>query len=191
MSTVSTATGPFIKASNQLPIRPLGSADWEMFRYWAEYAVKSHGQGNEGLLRIKKISEETWRAELSQTEWKYFATFDGNTIIGLGKVNRVMLRSMVHDVNIEIAQEYRGRGLGTNMLVAIKDYVANNYPGEDVVARIRINNLSSRRSAEKAGLNYTGIVERDTSENQGFMVYTSSFQARALDMNQQDLSASL
>ena len=55
------------------------------------------------------------------------------------------------DIGYDVEEEYRGKGIGTSLVIDLVSLAHLKFPGKEVIARIRVNNSVSRRVAEKAG----------------------------------------
>ena len=109
--------------------------------------------------------------ELAQTNWKFFAVHDAGEIVSLGRVGTISTYPNSLEVTLEVAKNYQGHGIGTRLYKTMRDYIAINAPQADMVARIQPANAASRRSAEKAGLVYSGYTEPSIHGQPGYMLY--------------------
>lgn len=171
MQTPLHLNAAFTTAHDALEIRLLTAADWQAFRCWAKHICTSHGHGPDMMARIDATPDVTWQAELAQTNWKFFAVHDAGEIVSLGRVGSISTYPNSLEVILEVAKNYQGHGIGTRLYKAMRDYIAVNAPQSDMVARIQPANAASRRSAEKAGLVYSGYTEPSIHGQPGYMLY--------------------
>ena len=174
----------FKYAHDEVLIRPLAGTDWAAFKDWARYINQHHKHGPEAAARIEAQPDDLWQRELSHDKWKFFAAFDQGKIISLGRVTTIGNYAASCEVNVDVAADRQGAGIGTRMCSAMKDYIAHQYPGYEMIGRILADNAPSRRSAEKAGLKYIGRSERPVPpKTVGYMVYSVSAQELALSLS--------
>ncbi len=177
MDNNAPITPDFKLAHDALQIRPLDASDWEAFKGWARYSHKQHGRSAEANALLEAQPDTMWQKELSHPNWKYFAAIDQGKIVSLGQARNLATCANAYEVLLEVADGLHGAGIGTKIYSAMRDYIATEHPGMDMIARILPHNMASRRAAEKAGLSYTGRTERAIPPSEtGYMIYGISAQ---------------
>jgi RimJ/RimL family protein N-acetyltransferase len=64
------------------------------------------------------------------------------------------------NVGITLAPEWRGQGLGTRAQRLLADYLFETTLGERIEASTDVENAAERRSLEKAGFTFEGVLRR-------------------------------
>ncbi|SRR6266568_1049482 len=62
------------------------------------------------------------------------------------------------EVRVVLQKEYWGRGLGSEIAMALKTFAARAYPGKHLTAKVHPDNIASRSIAPKLGLVEAGTI---------------------------------
>ena len=75
---------------------------------------------------------------------------DGGRLLGIGELRRLPTHGGAYaDLGVQVAEESRGRGVGTGILVGLRALCAER--GLRPIASCNVTNLASKRALEKAG----------------------------------------
>ena len=130
----------------------------------------------------KKYVEECWGAWVEEDQRKYFekfiATVKNNTFIikdgtkKIGFYNGKVLANGNYEVgNICIIPEYHGKGIGTEIVKYVNNYIYENYICDCIVLRPFKRNERTVKFYEKCGFEIVDeYVESDTLGNKGKMI---------------------
>lgn len=69
------------------------------------------------------------------------------------------LQESTLELGYDVVKEYRGRGIGSKIVAALIEIAHATFPEREIYIKVRENNMSSRRVAEKCGGELVGFVD--------------------------------
>jgi len=110
---------------------------------------------------IIKIDEGEYKIEGEALRHSIYWIYLGETPVGLGKTRYLTEeeKEFVGHVAYYISPQHRGKGLGTKALKLLVEKTKEDQGIEEVIISIEVENLASRRIAEKCGAELKEIVD--------------------------------
>ena len=140
---------------NSLKMRMAELADADLYYHWA----------NDTLVRQNSFSSSevdyqqhiNWFSNKLQSKDCYFYLFLNDENIPAGQV-RIDKSNEEIVIGISIDEKFRGKSLGVEMLNQAADDYLNKFPGNEIMAYIKVENRASINQFTKAGFIKTGNV---------------------------------
>ena len=158
--------GTQVLTSNRLLLRPyvLEDAQW-MFDNWASrptHVTYVTWNAHENVEFTKKLLQE-WVASYEQPDFLHWVvTFKDqpNTVIGDISVVDISQAVQACELGYILSQDYWGRGLMTEALQTVMDFLFQKVDCNRITAHFATDNPASGRVMEKAGMKYEGTFRQ-------------------------------
>lgn len=110
---------------------------------------------------IQDAHEFLRRAISEQPEMKFCIGIDGSAAGGIGVHPGQDVHRYTATVGYWLAEEFWGRGVMTEALIAVTDFCFDNFPLRRISTEVFANNPGSARVLEKAGFAFEGRLKNN------------------------------
>ena len=157
--------------SNRLTYRELEKSDWKLY-----YELYSNNDvmkfAYNSVFSSMEEARKSFESDISMQSddnqgTQYVARLSNHVAIGIVDYEVRIKNSMsgIFEIGYFIKPEYWGFGYGTEMSVAIIDYLFQNYNIHKIVASCNCNNSSSENIMKKLGMSYEGKLRKTRFKN--------------------------
>jgi [ribosomal protein S5]-alanine N-acetyltransferase len=145
--------------TERLVLRKLGQddlsdiIDWEHFPGAQDAEVEAQKFLDYCLREYRERGIGPWGIQLKKI----------GAIIGNCGFPDIIFKNLCGEVNYYVTSEYRGQGLAPEALKALLEFGFRDIGLTRIQARCELDNLSSERVMQKAGMSFEGLIERAPS----------------------------
>lgn len=146
--------------TTHLDLRKFKQRDAEnMFKWASDEQFKKYFQGGNYASESEAADViASWRAQYEDDDFMLWCIQDAETKEAVGKISaNVTENSSTSEVEYSIAPWARGKGYASEALICVIKYL-HDIGIHRVVAKINIDNVASISTAEKAGMQFEGIL---------------------------------
>jgi len=118
----------------------------------AHAAIPLRAAAAEDLVAVRSACEPAFDGYYEElvAKGQLFVARDGGRLLGIGELRRLPTHGGAYgDLGVQVAEESRGRGVGTGIIAGLKALCAER--GLRPIASCNVTNLASKRALEKAG----------------------------------------
>lgn len=133
-----------------LYIRYANKEDLDILFNWANDPIVRQNSFSTDVITIEE--HKLWFDNmLNRSDAKQYIYMNGDIPIGQAKVR---IERDIAEIGYSIAQEYRGNGYGSKLLIDLKKQVIIDFPSiTKIIGRVKDNNISSKKAFTSAGYN--------------------------------------
>lgn len=134
----------------ELYIRYANKGDLELLFNWANDPIVRQNSFSTDVISIEE--HKLWFDNmLNRSDAKQYIYMNEDIPIGQAKVR---VEGNIAEIGYSIAQEYRGNGYGSKLLIDLKKQVIIDFPNiMKIIGRVKDNNIGSKKAFISAGYN--------------------------------------
>lgn len=134
----------------ELYIRYANKEDLELLFNWANDPIVRQNSFSTDVISIEE--HKLWFDNmLNRSDAKQYIYMNEDIPIGQAKVR---VEGNIAEIGYSIAQEYRGNGYGSKLLIDLKKQVIIDFPNiMKIIGRVKDNNIGSKKAFISAGYN--------------------------------------
>lgn len=131
------------------------------------FSLKDLGCLNGTIEEINKSIDNWIKQYNNPFSFHWVIDYDGKAI-GRILVWEVSIYNEYCQLGYDVAEAYRNKGIMTEALKAVLDYLLNEVDFNRIYLQVRTHNISSNKVCEKCGMKLEGTMKNHFKSNDGF-----------------------